>query len=608
MPNYARPVAQKPQNWLAGLRNLSTANASGGTEYIYEYPKGSPGSGGEAARGVPIAILGNIAHGPSGESTGLSGWGIAVYHEGKWVQVTGGGGGGGGGVTTASKPLAITGVNVELEALGVTGAYIAEGTITTSKYANVSITGEKIASATIAAAKLKEGELTRPYLKVEGVGAAGKVLGYTASGSGLEWVAGGGGSYTAGTGLELSGSEFKVKAEGITTALLAAAAVTTIKIENEAVTKLKLSAEVQTKLGEIKSYTAGEGLELSGAAFKVKAASLTNAMVKAAAGIEDSKLALTTVVKLAGAQSISGRKEFNPTSGPAIELYTEERTGLSTTNVLRAPLNMTMVAGALLRMKFITGEVKYEGAPSAEGSTQLFVSAVRLVALGSFAMTPAIALNSRPELEPAEETTSTGWHPIAVGSKPVLLGGSGTGSGQVSTVRSGLTFTTGAGWTISTYRGLLMEDAIGASGTLTTSVAVDVEDLKKATTNLSLRSVGTSVEMRHVGNVKIGANEAATYTMDVAGNIAANKAGSGFRVKEGSNAKMGTAKLTAGKVAVANTSVTASSKIIVFCIKLGTVTVISGYTTTITAAKEFVIETGVVTDTSEVGYIIFEPA
>jgi hypothetical protein len=97
MPNYAKPVAQKPQNWLAALRALSTANAAGGTEYIYEYPRrskteaeaGTP----ESERGVCVAILGNIAFGPRGEPTSLSGWGIAVFAGGKWVKVSGGGGG-----------------------------------------------------------------------------------------------------------------------------------------------------------------------------------------------------------------------------------------------------------------------------------------------------------------------------------------------------------------------------------------------------------------------------------------------------------------------------------------------------------------------------------
>ena len=80
----------------------------------------------------------------------------------------------------------------------------------------------KIKAKGVTAAMLKEGELTRPYLKVEGAGAAGKVLGYTASGSGLEWVAGGGSSYTAKAagGLELSGTEFLVEAKGVTDAML----------------------------------------------------------------------------------------------------------------------------------------------------------------------------------------------------------------------------------------------------------------------------------------------------------------------------------------------------------------------------------------------------
>jgi hypothetical protein len=257
MPNYPKPVAQRPANWLANLRTLAATNAAGGTNYTLEHPRREAGdTRPESERGVSVAITGNITFDHKGNHTGIGTpeapvFGQAVYHEGAWHKVTGGEGGGGGSYT-GKAPIAVSGTTIELEALGVTGAYIAEGTITTSKYANVSITGEKIASATIAVAKLKEGELTRPYLKVEGTGAAGKVLGYTASGSGLEWVAGGGGSYTAGEGLELSGTEFKVKA-----------------------------------------------------------GALTNAMVKAAAGIEESKLSIPEMVTLGGTQEIGGIKSFS---------------------------------------------------------------------------------------------------------------------------------------------------------------------------------------------------------------------------------------------------------------------------------------------------------
>lgn len=64
---------------------------------------------------------------------------------------------------------------------------------------------------------------------------------------------------------------------------------------------------------EYKAKAAG-GLELGGVGsneFAVKAEGVTNAMIKAAAGIEDSKLALSTVVKLAGAQEITGAKTFS---------------------------------------------------------------------------------------------------------------------------------------------------------------------------------------------------------------------------------------------------------------------------------------------------------
>ena len=56
-----------------------------------------------------------------------------------------------------------------------------------------------------------------------------------------------------------------------------------------------------------------------------------------------------------------------------------------------------------------------------------------------------------------------------------------------------------------------------------------------------------------------------------------NLAGAGLAVKEGANAKQGTATLAAGTVVVSNTSVTANSRIMITGQSLGTVTVFSAY-------------------------------
>jgi hypothetical protein len=89
--------------------------------------------------------------------------------------------------------------------------------------------------------------------------------------------------------------------------------------------------------------------------------------------------------------------------------------------------------------------------------------------------------------------------------------------------------------------------------------------------------------------------------------IATGLAGKGFRTKEGSNAKQGTAVLAAGTVTVANTSVTANSRIFL-TIQTPGGTVGSVYVSARTAGTSFTITSTSNTDTSTVAYEIFEPA
>lgn len=84
-------------------------------------------------------------------------------------------------------------------------------------------------------------------------------------------------------------------------------------------------------------------------------------------------------------------------------------------------------------------------------------------------------------------------------------------------------------------------------------------------------------------------------------------AGKGLKVKEGSNARMGTATLVAGSSVVSNTSVTANSRIFLTSqVDGGT----PGFlrVSTRTAATSFTITSSSGTDTSTVAYLIVEPA
>jgi hypothetical protein len=82
-----------------------------------------------------------------------------------------------------------------------------------------------------------------------------------------------------------------------------------------------------------------------------------------------------------------------------------------------------------------------------------------------------------------------------------------------------------------------------------------------------------------------------------------------LKVTEGANAKQGTATLVAGTVTVANTSVTANSRIYLTAQSLGTVTAPQALAVTArTAATSFTIRSAGATDTSVIAYEIFEPA
>jgi|SRR5690606_3792682 len=83
----------------------------------------------------------------------------------------------------------------------------------------------------------------------------------------------------------------------------------------------------------------------------------------------------------------------------------------------------------------------------------------------------------------------------------------------------------------------------------------------------------------------------------------------GLSVSEGSNAKQGVVTLVAGTLVVANTSVTANSRIFLTAQSLGTVSVPSALCVSArNAGISFTILASDVTDTSAVAYEIFEPA
>lgn len=110
------------------------------------------------------------------------------------------------------------------------------------------------------------------------------------------------------------------------------------------------------------------------------------------------------------------------------------------------------------------------------------------------------------------------------------------------------------------------------------------------------------------GDVGIGTT-APAKKLSVAGDIGLTTAGNGLYVKEGSNAALGTATLSAGTVVVSTTKVTTTSRIFLTAQSLGTVTLGQGLAVSArTAGTSFTILSQSAIDTSVVAWFIVEPS
>lgn len=121
----------------------------------------------------------------------------------------------------------------------------------------------------------------------------------------------------------------------------------------------------------------------------------------------------------------------------------------------------------------------------------------------------------------------------------------------------------------------------------------------------SIALVGSGNSVKFNGSY-LSNSVAAAFTT-TSGGVSVGSVGSGLSVAEGSNAKQGTATLTAGVATVANTSVTANSRIMLTSqIDGGT----PGFlrVSARVAGTSFTITSSSASDTSTVAYEIFEPA
>jgi hypothetical protein len=100
-----------------------------------------------------------------------------------------------------------------------------------------------------------------------------------------------------------------------------------------------------------------------------------------------------------------------------------------------------------------------------------------------------------------------------------------------------------------------------------------------------------------------------TYEAEVKnGSLRVSTVGQGLKVAEGANAKQGVSTLVGGQVVVANTSITANSRVQVTVQSLGTVSRPQGVGVSArVAGTSFTLMSADATDTSVVAWSIFEP-
>jgi len=204
------------------------------------------------------------------------------------------------------------------------------------------------------------------------------------------------------------------------------------------------------------------------------------------------------------------------------------------------------------------------------------------------------------------------------GGDVVLSAGSGTNGGSIQ-------FKTGSGLTLTERLRILNTGSwsVGSSGTAygtTGQVLTSAGDAPPAwqtpATNGTVTNVSVTTANGVSGSVATSTTTPAiTLTLgaitpssvDSSGNISVTTAGSGLKIKEGANAKMGIATLTAGTVSVTNTSVTAVSRIFL-TIQTPGGTPGAVYVSTRSVGASFDITSTSGPDTSDVAWMIVEPA
>jgi hypothetical protein len=132
-----------------------------------------------------------------------------------------------------------------------------------------------------------------------------------------------------------------------------------------------------------------------------------------------------------------------------------------------------------------------------------------------------------------------------------------------------------------------------------------------ANENWSATANGTAIAFRVTANTTTTIGTVVTILNSSASisGVAASSVGSGFLIKEGANARMGTVTLVNGLATIANTTITANTRIFLTNNDQDALAIISFMRVTgRTPGVSFSISSGVAGDTSSVAWLLIEPA
>lgn len=220
-------------------------------------------------------------------------------------------------------------------------------------------------------------------------------------------------------------------------------------------------------------------------------------------------------------------------------------------------------------------------------------------------LTPLLSNNT------ASLLTVRGFDSIGLGSGQSILFRGGNGSGKLSnggnmSHQMGALGTSGTIGTIKFYESDGTTEQLG----FTENVGVvinegglsDIDTRIEGDTDANLFFADASAD-----KIGIGRNNP-TQKLGVDGNLALETAGNGLYVKEGSNARMGQATLSGGTVTVNNTSITANTRIFLTP-DGGTLTNVGFvWVSARSVGNSFTITSSNVLDTSNVDWLLVEPA